>query len=315
MRSPVATARRCGALSEQPAFDVAVIGHVVLDRNVIGGHEQPPQPGGAAYYASVAYAHLGLRVGVVTRVAERDRPLLLGELQALGVEVLNLGARSSSVFRNIDSLEPGVRRVQRVDQQAPPVGAGDLPDLAARVWHLGPLRHDDLDPGLASICSRRGGMVALDVQGLIRRVEGGEVLPAAPARLPDLGPIDVLKADDAEILTYTVRADLEQGAAAALDAGASEVAITKADRGSILFTRERRIDIPAYRPERETDPTGCGDTYLAGYLARRLESDDLCECGRFAAAVAGLKIEASGPFRGDRGRVAAFRSRFEGAQT
>lgn len=306
--------KRSVALSDPAQFDVCVIGHVVLDRNVIGGNELPPQPGGAAFYASVAYARFGLRVAVLTRVAAGDEPLLLGELRGLGIEVVNLGAPHSTVFRNIDPLEPGVRRVQLVDREAPPIGADQL-GCTARLWHLGPLRHDDLDPELASACARRGGLVAIDVQGLIRRVEGGRVVPLAPDRLPDLGAIDVLKADDAEILTYTGGSEVEEGARAVLAAGAGEVTITKADRGSIVFASGRRIDIPAYRPAVERDPTGCGDTYLAAYLARRLESGDLLECGRFAAAVATLKLEGSGPFRGDLDQIAAFRRRIEGAQT
>ena len=282
---------------------------MVLDRNVIGGEERPPQPGGAAYYASVTYARLGLQVSVLTRVAAEDEPLLLGELRSLGIRVINLGAPCSTVFRNIDPLEPGVRRVQRVDCEAPAIGPAPVAEVMTRLWHLGPLRHDDLEPTLPAACRARGGLVGIDVQGLIRRVEGGLVVPAAPGRLPDLAPIDVLKADDAEIITYTGAADVAAGARAALDAGAGEVAITKADRGSILFTPSRRIDVPAYRPAVEIDPTGCGDTYLAAYLARRLETDDLQECGRFAAAVAALKLEGSGPFRGDLGEVAAFRQR------
>ena len=56
------------------------------------------------------------------------------------------------------------------------------------------------------------------------------------------------------------------------------------------------------------DATGCGDTYLAAYLARRLTTDDLAECGAFASAVAGIKIEAFGPFRGTAAEVAARRA-------
>ncbi|HEX6141703.1 MAG TPA: PfkB family carbohydrate kinase [Geminicoccaceae bacterium] len=294
-------------MSEASGFDVCVVGHVVLDRNVIDGVEHPPQPGGAAWYATVAYARLGLRAAVLTRVAAADEGLLLGGLWALGVTVVNLGAPRSTVFRNIDSTAPGARRAQRVDQQAPPIGPADLRRLEALVWHLGPLRHDDLDDGLAAACLGRGGRVALDVQGLIRRVEGGRVEPRPPRASGDLGAIHVLKADEAEILTFTGAGEVDDGARAALRAGAGEVVITKADRGSILFEGDRRIPIPAYRPAVEVDPTGCGDTYLAGYLARRLETADLEECGRFAAAVAALKLEAVGPFRGDRERVAALR--------
>jgi sugar/nucleoside kinase (ribokinase family) len=296
-------------LSELGSFDACVLGHVVLDRNVIDGVLQPPRPGGAAYYAAVAYARLGLDTAVITRVGADDEALLLGELRALGVTVVNLGAPRSTVFCNVDSPSPGSLREQRVEQEAPAIGRGDLVPLVAATWHLGPLRHDDLDPALAAACRSRGGRIAIDVQGLVRRVDGGLVVPRSPAMIPDLEPIDVLKADDAEILTLTGASEVDAGARAALAGGAGEVVITEADRGSVLFAGARRIAIPAYHPAAEIDPTGCGDTYLAAYLARRLVTGDLAECGRFAAAAAALKLESTGPFRSDVEGVAALRAR------
>ena len=280
-----------------------MIGHVVLDRNRIGGVEGDSCPGGAAYYAGVTFARLGLRTAVVTRVAEADRALLLRELESCGVRIFNLGAARSTVFRNIDSPDPGVVREQRVEAQAPPIAAADLPPLRARVFQLGPLTPDDLAFDVAPALGDRSDLVALDVQGRVRRIENGLVCPSPPKQVPDLAAIDVLKADDGEILTYTGQHDVPAAAAAALAAGASEVIITKADRGSILFRDGQAVSIPAYRPLPEIDPTGCGDTYLAAYLAHRLESPDRRAAGTFAAAAAAIKMQDRGPFRADRRAV------------
>lgn len=294
---------RCTPLAEP--YDACVIGHVVLDRNRIGGVECDPCPGGAAYYAGVAFARLGLRTAVVTRVAEADAALLLGELLACGVSVHNLGADRSTIFRNLDSPDPAVVREQRVEAEAPPIAAADLPPVAARVFHLGPLTRSDLAPDVAPRLAGRGRLVALDVQGRVRRIERGLVRPHVPAAVPDLASIDVLKADDSEILTYTGRQDVVEAADAALAAGAGEVIITKADRGSMVLAGGELLPIPAYRPVPEVDPTGCGDTYLAAYLAFRLESDDQRAAGLFAAAAAAIKMQDNGPFRADRAQVEA----------
>jgi sugar/nucleoside kinase (ribokinase family) len=52
-------------------------------------------------------------------------------------------------------------------------------------------------------------------------------------------------------------------------------------------------------------PTGCGDTYLAAYLAGRLASADLGACGAFASAAAALKVESVGPLRAGRAEILA----------
>ena len=286
-------------------FDACVIGHVVRDLNVIAGVERPPSPGGAAYYSSMAYRSLGLRTLVVTKVAPADEDLLLADLREAGAEVVNLPTPRSSVFRNIDA--PDARgRVQKVDAIADPLRPGDVPEVAARVWQLGPLVNRDLDPALAARCARAGGLMAIDVQGLTRSVQDGEARPHGPDGLPgDLWMIDVLKADEDEILTFAGEADLDAAVTRVRRAGVGEVLITKASRGSTVHGPKGPIRIGAIAPRRKVDPTGCGDTYLAAYLAARLESRDLRSCGLLASTAAALKMESFGPLRTGRADILA----------
>ena len=288
------------------SFDVCVIGPVARDINAVGEREQPPQPGGAAYYSTMVYAALGLRAAVVTRVAAADEAALLAELRARGVTIFNLGTVVSTTFRNLyDPADPDARR-QRVDAVAPPIRARDLPPLQARIWQIGPLTRQEGDLGLIERCAALGGLVAMDVQGFTREVVEGEVRPAPPAdQLAPLARLDVLKADDAEVLSFTGARDLASAAARVQAAGVSETLVTYASRGSTIFGPGGRIEIGALPPRRQVDPTGCGDTYLAAYMSRRPSSDDLRACGDFAAAVASLKLEQSGPFRGSAADIAA----------
>jgi len=293
----------------EATFDVCVIGPVARDSNAIGTRELPPQPGGAAYYSTMVYAALGLRAAVVTRVAAADEAALLTELRDRGVAIFNLPTGVSTSFRNLyDPADPDARR-QRVDAIAEAIRAADLPALAARIWQIGPLTRQEGDLGLIAHCAQRGGLVTMDVQGFTREVAAGQVRPAPPAASLDrLGRLDVLKADDAEILGYTGAAGIAAAAARVRDAGVREALVTYASRGSTIFGPDGRIEIAAMPPRRHVDPTGCGDTYLAAYMTRRLTSDDLRECGDFAAAVASLKIEHVGPFRGSAADIAARRA-------
>jgi sugar/nucleoside kinase (ribokinase family) len=288
------------------SFDVCVIGPVARDINAVGGREQPPQPGGAAFYSTMVYAALGLRAAVVTRVAATDEQTLLTGLRGQGVAIFNLGAAVSTTFRNLyDPADPDARR-QRVDAVARPIRAGDLPPLAARIWQIGPLTRQEGDLGLIARCAAQGGLVAMDVQGFTRAVVHGAVRPAPPAaRLAPFARLDVLKADDAEILSFTGAGDLAAAAAQVQAAGVRETLVTYASRGSTIFAPAGRIEIRALPPRRHVDPTGCGDTYLAAYMSRRLTSDDLRQCGDFAAAAASLKLEQVGPFRGTPADIAA----------
>jgi sugar/nucleoside kinase (ribokinase family) len=290
-------------------FEACVIGHVARDINTIGEVEHAPSPGGAAYYSTMVYRGLGLRAAVVTRVAERDRGLLR-ELEDAGVEVLNLPSEVSTTFRNHypSAADPDLR-IQRVDARAGTIPVAALPDLSARIWQIGPLTAADVELAMISHCAARGGLVGLDVQGLTREVAGGEVRAAAPAASLDyLRDLDVLKADDEEILTYTGAPTVAAAVARVRAAGAREVLITRASAGATIYGPGAALAIAAVPPRRMQDATGCGDTFLAAYLARRLVSDDLRDCGEFAAAAASINIETLGAFRGSLADIARRRA-------
>jgi sugar/nucleoside kinase (ribokinase family) len=61
----------------------------------------------------------------------------------------------------------------------------------------------------------------------------------------------------------------------------------------MIVTSSRHFDIPAL-PGRPIDPTGGGDTFMAGFLVNYLDSRDPWEAGLFGAATALLVIEGTG---------------------
>lgn len=287
-------------------FDVCVIGHVVRDINTVGGSEQAPSPGGTAYYSAIVYASLGLDTAVVTKVAPADEAALLGGLRDAGVEVINLPTEQTTIFRNTyASDDPDIRR-QQVDARAGAIRLDELPDIAAQAVHLGPLTRHDIDPAIIGPCGANGTRVALDAQGLTRDIVDGEVVPShRPACGDFLKGVDILQADDAEILTFTGAASIEEGAKRVRDAGAGIVLVTRASRGSLVFEKKADLELDAVEPRVSRDATGCGDTYLAAFLSQWIGGRSVSYCAMFATVAASLNIEQAGPFRGTPEDVAA----------
>lgn len=295
-------------------FDVCVIGHVVRDVNTIGGNECEPSPGGTACYSAIVYASLGLSTAVVTKVAPQDEAAILAPLRQAGVTVINLPTTRTTVFRNYYASANSDIRMQHVDARADGIFLEDLPAVPARLFHIGPLTKNDIDPSIVRHCAKGGAAVALDAQGLTRDVMAGEV---AASRSPGLGGflryVDVLQADDEEIVTFTGLSQVADGAARVRADGAGTVIITMASRGSLVFGPEGLLRIAAVPPRRRCDATGCGDTYLAAFMSRRLRGESLAECANFAAVAASLNIENRGPFRGGTDDVFARWSAFAGS--
>ena len=70
--------------------------------------------------------------------------------------------------------------------------------------------------------------------------------------------------------------------------------ITRGGKGSHVYTKAHRIDIPAAPIEAINDPTGCGDAYRAGLLYGLMHDMDWKTTGRFASLMGAIKIEHHG---------------------
>jgi adenosine kinase len=70
--------------------------------------------------------------------------------------------------------------------------------------------------------------------------------------------------------------------------------VTRGAKGSSIYTKERRIEIPATEPRAVVDPTGCGDAYRAGLLYGLTNGMDWETTGRLAALMGTLKVEHHG---------------------
>jgi sugar/nucleoside kinase (ribokinase family) len=279
-------------------FDVCVIGHVTKDIIRINGEAEKRMPGGAAYYTSMALKSFGVNVAVITKVSTDDQDHLLSELRRSGIAVFCKESEETTIFENIYRSEDKAVRTQKVKAVASPFSPVDLEHIRAAAFHVGPLTNRDVSPGFLDEVSRRGRLVSLDVQGLIREVRDGEIIEKDwQEKEKGLAYIDILKADKNEARILSKEDNLEKAAVELSRFGPKEVIITLADEGSLIFSNGKFYRIPAFPARKMIDSTGCGDTYIAGYLYQRLHSSNIEKAGRLAASIATLKLEVFGPFK------------------
>lgn len=278
-------------------YDVCVIGHLTRDRVEAPGRSTK-LPGGTFYYTAMALARLkSLRLAACTR-ASGDAFDALAALRKAGV-ALHLGP--SIVTTSFVNRYTGIRpdhREQAVTALADSLTRGDLEGVAARWFHLGPLTAGDIELDLIPALARRG-RVSLDVQGLLRHVVNTRIVVRDwPGKLDFLPAVTALKASEDEARLLTGTGDMALAARRIAAWGVSEVIVTLGRRGSLVFHQGELERIPAFLPRAEIDPTGCGDTYMAGYLYQRLADRDPAFAGHFGAAMATCKLGRYGPFDG-----------------
>lgn len=276
--------------------DICCIGHITLDK-VITPRFEAHMPGGTAFYFAKAlknFNHDGFKL--VTSLGDTEMDVV-EELRADGIDVDVIPSRKSVYFENKYGEDMN-NRTQRVLAKADPFTEENLKDVDSKIYHLGTLLADDFDLDVIKALAGKG-IVSVDVQGYLRKVVGEDVVHVDYDKKREAMPyISILKANEKEMEVLTGTSDPHEAARILSDWGCKEVLLTLGDKGSLIYTGGEFYNIPALPPADLVDATGCGDTYMAGYLYKRSRGASYQEAGTFAAAMCTLKLAKKGPFSG-----------------
>ncbi|MFX1253075.1 MAG: PfkB family carbohydrate kinase [Promethearchaeota archaeon] len=284
-------------------FDVCIIGHITQDI-VITRNIERKMAGGTAYYSSIALKRLGANICVVTKTAEGDKGLL-DDLIGNSITIFYRESQETTTFKNIYPKEPNFR-IQEIRSIAQSFKPRDIPNISTHFFHLGPLTKKDLSMEILKLLSKKA-KISLDVQGFVRKIDKGQVKGSDwEEKEEGLTYINILKASESEAKILSGENNLKKTAIKLSTYGIDEVIITCGRSGSLIYSKGKFYPIAYFLPRKIVDTTGCGDTYIAAYIHKRLKSKNINEAGRFAAATAALKAESFGPFKEDEESVQKF---------
>jgi sugar/nucleoside kinase (ribokinase family) len=284
-------------------YNICCVGHLTSDK-IVTPQSVNYMPGGTAYYFSCALSRLDVSYLLVTSLAAADMHYV-DMLRQKGIQV-NAHAGSGTIFFENIYGENHDDRTQNVLQTADPFSMDQLQNVDAQIFHLGPLLANDFSLEFIEQLSRKG-KISLDVQGYLREVRNQKVYPVGwPEKERALQYVEILKADVAELRALTGCKTVAEGVELVIKWGVKEVVITNGSKGSAIYHKNKVYNIPAYPPEDVVDATGCGDTYMAGYLFSRQKSHGIQRSGEFAAAISGLKTVATGAFEDTEAEVLDF---------
>lgn len=78
-----------------------------------------------------------------------------------------------------------------------------------------------------------------------------------------------------------------------------EIIVTNGSKGSRIISniKDNEIIIEPVMQKYIVDSTGCGDTYMAAYISKKLEVKSSLEAGNFASLIASEKLSSNGPYK------------------
>ena len=252
--------------------NLCCIGHITLDK-IVTPKRTLHMPGGTSFYFAHGMSKLDTSDFLLVTALAVSEMDAVEEIRRKGIDV-------------------------KVLAKADPFTVEGLQDVDARIYHLGSLLADDFSLDVIKYLSTKG-MLSVDAQGYLREVRGENVFAVDwPEKEEALKYIHILKANEHETEVLTGCKNPREAALKLANWGVKEVLLTLGSMGSVIYADGEFHEIPAYPPTEIVDATGCGDTYMAGYLYMRNKGASYKEAGCFAAAMCTIKLEASGPFGG-----------------
>lgn len=276
-------------------IDICCIGHITKDK-IVTPNRTVYMAGGTSFYFAYAINQLPKDVSfsLVTAMDPTETEPVEKMRQA-GIDVTLNASRNTVFFENIYGENQNERK-QRVLAKADPFTIQQLEHIDAKVYHLGSLLSDDFSPEVVKYLSKKGH-VSIDVQGYLREVKDEKVFAIDWKEKKEvLKHTYYLKVNEIEMETITGVKDPHEAAKLIHSWGVTEVIITLGSEGSLIYVDDTFYEVPAYAPHEVVDATGCGDTYSAGYLYKRLQGATPTDAGKFAAAMCTIKLEHNGPF-------------------
>ncbi len=282
--------------------------------------------GGGVTYGALTTALLGVRTAAVIGVdALAATCVELDALRTAGVQLLLVPLAAGPIFRNEERPE-GRRQLCLDPGQAMDPSTLPSPWRGAPVWDLAPVANEVGEAWIEPIPGT--AFVALGWQGLLRSL-------ATNALVTRRAPVRSGLLDRADLVALS-RHDVEPGtslrALTALLRPGARLLVTEGGDGGLLATAPgansacgtlgsvgTSLRYAAVPPDREADPTGAGDSFLAALLATIVRPSlvdlaappiaagaagtpqDVGACAwsspaalRFASAVASLVVEEPG---------------------
>lgn len=274
-------------------MSLLVIGPITKDKIIKNGKETTTV-GGSVYYESYVFNALDIDYIPIINLKKEDSNLIAKLPNPKIAKTIfkedthyfinsypnknNLDLRIQySNFPNIailkEDLDPIIANIQNIDGIIlNPLNKYDFP--------LETIKY------LRNVANKHGCLIYLSAQGFLKdSTSDSKVILKESLKLNGiLELVDILFLDENEFKLIN-------------DFNLKEAIITNGSKGSRILYNNKETAILPVKPTNIIDSTGCGDTYMAAYISKRIDNSTIEEAGNFASKIASRKLECSGPFK------------------
>ncbi len=249
--------------------------------------------GGSAGNTAAGIAALGGRAAFVGQVAEDELgDIYRHDIESLGIQFLvpprgDVGPTARSLIlvspdaqRTMNTFLGAAQKLDRGAIHSDAIARSQMIYLEGYLWDPeGPRAAMETAIDMARSAGTKVAFTLSDTFVVDRHREDFQ-------RLMNQGKIDILFANEVEILHLARETDL-QAAIAAVSPKVPTLVVTRSEHGAIACSGDERAEVRAEPIERLVDTTGAGDLFAAGFLvgqARRRPLEQSLRLGAIAAS-------------------------------
>lgn len=281
-----------------------VLGPVTRD-TILKGGSTCRGVGGPVYYQSSVLCALENEVTATITLSPDDQDLL--KYFPPDLDIIPVWGDETMAFENTYPDENPNHRIQRACIPVNPIEIAHLKNIDFSSYDailISPLSPYDVPLKTLEYLSQQGRPVFLGAQGYLRHLEGQKVVLKPWENYEKyLSFVDFLFLDEVESRVIIEDKSFGLGEISKIlsSSGPDDVIVTMGSKGSVIYSSnlDEVFKIPAFPSKRRVDPTGLGDSYLAAYALKFMETGDSHKSGIFASVVASLKLENKGAFQGN----------------
>lgn len=279
---------------------VALIGPICKDETIIG-NKKIKHIGGIVYYTGKALHSLGIDVTLFASHAKKDTKWVNDNLE--GIKINHIYSKGTLLIcHEYDKKNPNSRTNNTIYYNNTIFLEKLNKDMVEFDYIiLAPLFHDNTPPNLFKELAKNTKAKLIHGNfGMFTYVENKEHVWKNPENIIEVLPyLDYLFLDDKETMFVSGKNNIDEAANFFLTKGLKNMIVTLGNNGSIIYSKKYKHMIKAFPPKRLADPTGAGDTYLAGFIKAKELFDSPIKQAEFAAMTATISIEKVGAFDKD----------------
>ncbi len=267
--------------------EVNIIGQLVQDKIHIN-NQVFTRIGGTAFYSSIIYLLPNFKTKIHTstnlNIKKKFKQLFKSKIKI--TNRLTKNATTFNVFYKNKNLEN--REIYIAFNKAPISYKPKNPSII----HFGPLIYKDITLDAYNNLNQISCLKIIDIQGLVRNEKNGKIIEYKDKQILKLvSKFNILKANrnELKILSSILNKNKTQTLKKLFSIGIKEILETNGQKGSYIYTKSKKIFIPAFLMVKQRDTTGCGDIYAAMYALFRHNKIDLYKSGLAASKVAGFR--------------------------